>query len=94
MDCGKGNDDLALMAQFHHRALGSRKNSVTDSDSRSDADAWMGTQEQSACQAFTNFVEFFAADHVSFCIAEQTKDAGRGDNSNPLMGSEACKNIP
>jgi hypothetical protein len=86
MDRGKGNDDLALMVQFRHRALGSRKNSVTDSDSRSDADALMGPQEQSTSQAVTNLVKYFATDHVSSFIAQQAKHTGSGDNRDPALG--------
>jgi hypothetical protein len=86
MDSRKGNNDLALMAQFHHDALSAGENAVTDSDSRPDADALMWPQEQSACQPVTNLVQFFATDHVPFFIAQKAKDAGRGDYSDPLLG--------
>src|SRR5271157_397890 len=93
-DRRKGYDDLALLAEFRHYALSSCKDAVTHPHPCSHGDTGMGPQEQSACQSGTNLVEFRAAYHVSFSIAQQVKHAGGGDDGGPVLRQEAGKHIP
>jgi hypothetical protein len=45
LNCAKGDDDLALMAELCHHALNSPENAVTHSYLRSQGDEGMGPEE-------------------------------------------------
>jgi hypothetical protein len=92
--CCKGNDNLALTAEFGHHAINPRKNAVTHSHPCSHADAWMRPQEQSARQSFTNLVEFLTTYHASCFFAQQAKHAGGRDDRESVLRQETSKHIP
>jgi hypothetical protein len=54
----------------------------------------MRPQEQPLCQSVTNLVEFLAAYHVPFFIAQEAKHAGSGDDGVPGLVRTAGKHIP
>jgi hypothetical protein len=54
----------------------------------------MGPHEQTAGQPVANPVEFRAAYHVPFSLAQQAKYAGNGDDGAPALRREAGKHIP
>jgi hypothetical protein len=93
MDRSEGNDDPALTAHFSHNTLSPRKDAVPHSYPCSHGDEAMGPQEQSAGQPDANPVEFRAAYHVPFFLAQQAKYAGNGDDRTSVLRREAGKHI-
>jgi hypothetical protein len=53
----------------------------------------MRPQGHSGFQSATDLDEIFIANHIRLLIAEQTKNARRGDNGDPVLGCETDEYI-
>ena len=94
MDRGEGDDDPALMAEFRHNALNSRKDTVANAYSHPHADIRMRAENQPASQPGSNLIDFRATDHVPFTVAQEAEYAGSGDDGNPVLRQETSEHIP
>ena len=75
LDCGKGKDDSALLAQFGYNAFYSGEYAGKDADTSAYRNLGVRLQKQPACQPLTNPAEFFIAYHIPQVITQNAKNA-------------------